>query len=219
MMPLAHTLTATERRLVRRLRTPGHVQRFLNDLPYNTEGRPDGPTLRSFRLVVRTWTTHCMEAALAAAVILEQHGYPPLVLSIESEDRLDHVLFLYQSRGRWGSVARSRDLGLHGRKPVFRSVRDLTLSYVDPYVDYSGRITGYGVVDLRVLGNYDWRLSERNVWKTERLLQDAPHRSLITSDRRIDRLRRRFRAFMLRYPGQKPLYFKGQEKWTELPNG
>ena len=219
MMPLAHTLTATERRLVRRLRTPGHVQRFLNDLPYNTEGRPDGPTLRSFRLVVRTWTAHCMEAALAAAVILEQHGYPPLVLSIESEDRLDHVLFLYQSRGRWGSVARSRDLGLHGRKPVFRSVRDLTLSYVDPYVDYSGRITGYGVVDLRVLGNYDWRLSERNVWKTERLLQDAPHRSLITSDRRIDRLRRRFRAFMLRHPGQKPLYFNGQEKWTELPKG
>ncbi len=114
MMPLTHTLTATERRLVRRLRTPGHVQRFLNDLPYNTEGRPDGPTLRSFRLVVRTWTAHCMEAALAAAVILEQHGYPPLVLSIESEDRLDHVLFLYQSGGRWGSVARSRDLGLHG---------------------------------------------------------------------------------------------------------
>ena len=62
---------------------------------------------------------HCLEAALFAAVVLEQHGYPPLLLSFESIDRLDHVIFVYKQRGRWGSVARSRDPGLHGRKPVF----------------------------------------------------------------------------------------------------
>ena len=63
---------------------------------------------------------HCLEAALFAAVVLEQHGYPPLVLSFESIDHLDHVIFVYQQRGRWGSVARSRDPGLHGRRAGLR---------------------------------------------------------------------------------------------------
>ena len=128
-------------------------------------------------------------------MILEQHGFPPLVLSFESIDQLDHVLFVYQHRGRWGSVARSRDPGLHGRKPVFPSPRALALSYVDPYVDFTGRVTGYAVVDLRVMGGYDWRLSDRNVWKVERMLLDAPHRPIRSSDARIDRLRRRYREF------------------------
>ena len=84
------------------------------------------------------------------------------------------MLFVYRENGRWGSVARSRDPGLHGRKPVFRTARALALSYVEPYVDFTGRITGYAVVDLRMLGHYDWRLSERNVWKAERLLLELP---------------------------------------------
>ena len=78
--------TPDERRLIRRLSTPTLVQRYLNALPYNTEPPPGGPTLRSFRGVVRAGTAHCLESALAAAVILEQHGYPPLVLSFESID-------------------------------------------------------------------------------------------------------------------------------------
>lgn len=122
------------------------VQRFLRALPYNWER--GGRTLRTFRGVIRHGEAHCLEAILAAAVILDQHGYPPLVLDLESEDRLDHVLFLFRHRGRWGAIGRSRDPGLHGRKPAFRTVRDLALSYVDPYVDGSGRITGYGVGDL-----------------------------------------------------------------------
>tara|TARA_B100001123_G_scaffold34321_1_gene35610 strand:- start:3453 stop:3956 length:504 start_codon:yes stop_codon:yes gene_type:complete len=158
-----------------------------------------------------------MEAALTAAVILECHRYPPLVMSLESVDQLDHVLFVYRWRQYWGSVARSRDPGLHGRKPVFSSARNLALSYVDPYVDMTGRITGYAVVDLRVLGRYDWRLSKRNVWKAERLLQDTPHHEIRSSDQRINRLRRRFENFKKRYPDQKPMYYKNQEKWSELP--
>ena len=160
-----------------------------------------------------------MEAALAAAVILEYHGYPPLVMSLESVDFLDHVLFVYRRQQRWGSVARSRDPGLHGRKPVFRTARDLALSYVDPYVDLTGRIAAYAVVDLRVLRGYDWRLSTRNVWRVERLLQDYPHRPIRSSDRRIDNLRRRFLAFKDRYPDRKPLYFTGRDRWSEIPRG
>jgi hypothetical protein len=209
--------TRAERRLVERLSSPARVQRYLNALPYNTEPPPGGPTLRSFRGVVRTGTAHCLESAVAAAVILEQHGYPPLVLSFESIDELDHVLFVYREHGRWGSVARSRDPGLHGRQPVFRTPRALASSYIEPYVDFTGRITGYAVVDLRVLGRYDWRLSERNIWKVERLLLDAPHRPIRSSDQRIDRLRARYFAFRREHPGHKPVDYPGREWWTDLP--
>jgi hypothetical protein len=192
------------------------VQSFLNRLPYNTEPPPDPATLRSFRGVVRTGTVHCLEAALTAAVVLEQHGFPPRLLSFESIDELDHVLFVYQRAGRWGAVARSRDPGLHGRRPVFRSARALALSYFDPYVDFTGCITGYAVADLRELGTYDWRLSERNVWKVERFLMDLPHRPIRGSRRRIDRLRARYFKFRREHPGRKPVYYD-RTAWTELP--
>ena len=209
--------TPAERRLVRALSTPALAQRYLHALPYNTEPPPGGPTLRSFRGVARAGTAHCLESAVTAAVILEQHGYPPLLLSFESIDELDHVLFVYRENGRWGSVARSRDPGLHGRMPVFRTARALALSYVDPYVDFTGRITGYAVVDLRVLGDYDWRLSEKNIWKVERMLLELPHRAIRSSDERIDRLRARYFAFRRQFPGRKPVDYRGREYWTELP--
>ena len=211
------SFTAPERRLIARLRTPLAVQRFLNALPYNMEPPPGRATLRSFRGVVRHNTAHCLEAALAAAVILEQHGYPPLVLSFESIDELDHVIFVYQRRGRWGSVARSRDPGLHGRRPVFATPRALALSYVDPYVDFTGRVTGYAVVDLRILGTYDWRLSDRNVWKVERVLLEYPHRAIRSSDERIDRLRARYVEHMRRTGNRKPVYYRGRDRWTPIP--
>jgi hypothetical protein len=215
--PPRSAFTPTERRVIDRLRTPRAVQQWLNRLPYNTEPPPDPATLRSFRGVIRHGSAHCLEAALSAAVILEQHGYPPTVLSFESIDRLDHVIFVYRHRGRWGSVARSRDPGLHGRKPVFRTARALALSYVDPYVDLTGRVVGYAVIDLRVLGDYDWRLSDRNVWKVERILLDWPHHRIRSSDRRVDRLRARYRMFRKRFPDLKPVLYEGRDRWTELP--
>ena len=210
--------TPREQRLIARLRTPLAVQRYLNRLPYNQE--PHGrATQRTFRGVVRHGCAHCLEAVLFAAVVLEQHGYPPLVLSFESIDELDHVVFLYRQRGRWGSIARSRDPGLHGRKPVFATPRALALSYVDPYVDLTGRVTGYAVVDLRTLGDYDWRTAGGNVWKVERMLLDYPHRKIQSSDTRVDALRKRYRAFRSRFPDRKPVdYYKGRERWGELPS-
>ena len=217
--PPASAFTAVERRIIARCPTPESVQRFLNRLAYNNEPPPGGATLRSFRGVVRHGCAHCMEAALSAAVILEQHGYPPLVMSFESIDELDHVLFVYRHGGRWGSIGRSRDPGLHGRRAVFATARALALSYVDPYVDYTGRITGYTVVDLRdLLGDYDWRLSERNVWKAERVLLEAPHRSIRSSDRRIDRLRQWYREYRSTHD-RKPTEYRGREHWTDLPDG
>jgi hypothetical protein len=214
--PPLSAFTTEERRLLKRVRTPRDVQRFLNALPYNTEPPPAGATQRTFRGVIQRGAAHCLEAALTAAVILEHHGYLPLVMSFESIDELDHVLFVYRERGRWGSIGRSRDPGLHGRKPVFATPRALALSYVDPYIDFTGRITGYTVADLRQLGNYDWRLSPGNVWKVERMLLQLPHRPIRSSDARIDRLRKRYREYRARY-GRKPVYYSRMDRWTELP--
>lgn len=213
--PSPSTFSAAEWRLVRRLSTPARVQAFLNALPYNNEPAPDPPTLRTFRGVARTGKAHCLEAALTAAVALEQHGYPPLVMSLESIDGLDHVIFVYQARGRWGSVARSRDPGLHGRKPVFRSLRALALSYFEPYVDRTGCLRGYGAVDLRVLARYDWRLAAGNVWRVSQLLYDIPHRPIRFSQDRVDRLRMRYFRFVREHPGEKPVYYD-RRTWTPL---
>ena len=161
-----------------------------------------------------------MEAALAATVMLEQHGYPPLVLSFESIDELDHVLFVYRYRGRWGSIGRSRDPGLHGRRPVFQTPGALARSYVEPYIDYHGRVTGYTVVDIRaLLGNYDWRLSSQNVWKAERVLLEAPHRPIRSSDARFEHLRRKYAEFRSTHDDRKPLYYRNRHTWSELPRG
>jgi hypothetical protein len=205
---------AAERRLIGRLDTPRKVQRWLNRMPYNTE--PRGDTLRSFRQVIRHGTAHCLEAALAAACILQAHGYPPLVMSLASADLLDHVIFVYRRRGRFGSVARSRDPGLHGRKPVFRSLRALAESYCDEYIDLTGRLTGFATVDLRRMGGYDWRLSRRNVWPVERLLLKLRHQRIERSGARTRRLRRRYRDYLKRH-GKKPLYYRGRKNWTEIP--
>jgi hypothetical protein len=207
--------TPVERRLIDRLRTPRAVQRWLNSLPYNVER--DGDTLRSFRGVVRRGAAHCLEAALAAAVVLEQHGYPPLVLSFESIDLLDHVIFVYRTASGWGSVARSRDPGLHGRRPVFATPRALALSYVEGYVDLTGRIRAYAVVDLRVLGRYDWRVAETNVWKVEQVLLDWPHRRIRSSDAVIAAMRRRYRRFLKENAYKPWRYYRGRDRWTELP--
>jgi hypothetical protein len=210
-VPQRSEFTKEERALVERLRSPRAVQRWLRALPYNWE--QEGETLRSFRGVVRLGTAHCLEAALAAAVVLEQHGYPPLLLSFESVDKLDHVIYVFREHGRWGSIARSRDLGLHGRRPRFASPRQLAASYMDPYVDFTGRVTGFAVADVRELVRYDWRLSERNVWKVERWLIDYPHRSLRMSDARYERLLERYRSFKARSPDGQPRHFEGRETW------
>jgi hypothetical protein len=211
------TFTRSERALVARLNTPRKIQRYLNALPYNTE--PHGrATLRSFRGVVSHGCAHCLEAALFAAFVLEAHGYPPLVLSFESIDHLDHVIFVYQHRGQWGSIARSRDPGLHGRKPVFKTPRALALSYADAYVDFTGRVTGYAVVNVaKAMGDYDWRLAETNIWKVERMLLDYPHRPIRTSNARTRWLRQRYRAFRKQYGTLKPVQYDGRERWTPLP--
>ena len=208
--PLPTAFTPQERRIIDGGRSPSQVQRWLDSIPYNREER--GETLRTFRGVVRANEAHCLEGALSAATILEQHGYPPIVLDLESQDDLDHVLFLFQSGGAFGTVGHSRDPGLGGRRPVFRSLRDLVYSYIDPYVDLTGRIDGYGTFDLRTL-RVNWRLEERNVWSVQETLIRMPHTRLRTSDARYRRWRTRYARYKERHPDQEPAYYPKRERW------
>jgi hypothetical protein len=209
--PGKESFTRKEWQLIQSLRTPAQVQRFFSSMPYNREHK--GGTLRSFREVVKCKQAHCLEAAVGAAVILEQHGYPPLLLDIESQDLLDHVIFVFQRRGLWGSIGRSRDIGLHGRRPLFRSLRDLTWSYFDPYVDFSGRIKGYGLANLYELGNYDWRFSAKNMSKIENHLRELPHRRIRSSDKRYEQLLSRYKKYKQRYPKSAPVYYDNRYQW------
>jgi hypothetical protein len=209
--PEKESFTAAEWRLLQRLNTPAKVQRYFSSLPYNWER--DGETMRSFRSLVRKNEAHCLEAAVGAAVILEQHGYPPLLLDLESVDLLDHVIFVFKEDGSWGSIARSRDIGLHGRKPVYRSLRDLVWSYFDPYVDFTGRIKGYGLTSLYELGNYDWRFSARNMSKIGDHLRSIPHKPLRSSNARYQRLLTRYHTYKKRHPDRSPSYYDSRPNW------
>ncbi|MGH7587543.1 MAG: hypothetical protein ACRELU_03015 [Gemmatimonadota bacterium] len=208
MVPELSRFTPAERRIVERLSTPLAVQRWLRSMPYNWEA-----TVRTFRGVVREKRANCLEAVLAAATILEARGHAPVVLDIESQDGLDHVLYLFRERGRWGSIGKSRDPGLHGRKPVFRRVRDLLYSYVDPYVDGSGRIVGFAVFELESLTRADWRLAGTDVPSVERALVESPHVPLRTSDRRYERALERYQAFRARHPDRPADDYPDRHRW------
>ena len=181
-------------RLAKTLKTPRQVQKHLRTMPYNREKK--GETLSSPETALRRGRLHCFEAAMAAAAILEHHGYPPLVMSMESRDGLDHVIYVFQHKGRWGAVARSRDEGLHGRPPRYRSLRDLAWSYYDPYVDKSGKITAYQVAHLDDCAR-NWRDSAKNLWRAEQYLIDLKHNKLKSSKARYKKL---FKAYKDRGP-------------------
>ena len=209
--PDREAFTPAEWRLIQQLDTPAKVQRYFSSMPYNRE--KNGPTMRSFRELLKYKEAHCLESAVGAAVILEQHGYPPLLLDLESQDLLDHVLFVFRHNGGWGSIGRSRDMGLHGRKPVFRSLRDLAWSYFDPFVDFSGRLKGYALTSLYELDGYDWRFSERQMRKIETHLRTIPHQPLRSSDERYEKLLARYHRYKKRYPDRSPAYYPSRPTW------
>src|ERR1700733_14561331 len=116
----------------RRLDTPERIQRFLDDeVGYNKE--EGGPTCRSPRRVLRDRLAHCMEGALFGAAALRVHGFPPLLLDLEAVRDDDHVLAIFRQRGHWGALGKSNYSGLLFREPVYRTLRELAMSYFEHY--------------------------------------------------------------------------------------
>ncbi len=128
--------TASERRTLLRLNTPWKVQHFLDALPYSVED-----LYRCPRRVLRDRTAHCADGALFAAAAFAFHGRPPLLTCIDAVDDDGHMLALFKSGRLWGAVAKSNFVGLRYREPVYRSLRELVMSYFDDYFNSRGKRT------------------------------------------------------------------------------
>lgn len=194
-IPNASGLTLRERRTLGRLNTPYKVQRFLDDeIGYDKE--PDGPRCRSPRLVLRDGIAHCMEGALLAAAALAHHGRPPLLVDLEAVHDTDHVLAVYRHRGLWGAVAKSNFAGLRFREPVYRTLRELVMSYFEHYYNLRGEKTlrAYSrPVNLRRFSRQHWTTAEEDVWFVPQHLCEIPHLDVLPNgaERTLSRMDRR----------------------------
>ena len=158
-------LAPRELRTLRALDTPAKVQRYLDDLAYNHER--GGATCRSPRRVLRDRTAQCAEGALFAAAAFRANGRPPLIVDLEAERDDDHLLAVYRDRGHWGAVGKSKFAGLRYRAPVYRTVRELVLSYFEDYYNYAGERTLRRYSRATSLVRFDrigWMTTEADLW-------------------------------------------------------
>src|SRR5271165_7636466 len=172
--------TRAERAVFRGLKTPEKIQRYLDDLPYDTE--PDGPRCRSPRQVLRDQTAHCMSGALLGAAAIRMLGHPPLLLDFEAVRDDDHVLAIFRSRGHWGAVAKSNYSGLRYREPVYRTLRELAMSYFEHYFNLRKEKTlrNYSrPVNLRRFDGMAWMTAEEDVWPVPEYLCTISHTPLL----------------------------------------
>ena len=174
-------LTRSEFALLKRLSTPQKIQDFLNALPANFE--VGGQTSLSVREVLRQRRAHCIEGAMLAACALWVHGEPPLLMDLRAERDYDHVVALFRRRGGWGAISKTNPPVLRWRDPVYRSLRELAMSYLHEYANKRGQKTlrSYSrPFDLRRLNPKLWAINGRNCWKVGEVLDAVRHHRLLT---------------------------------------
>lgn len=202
-MPVKHTrqggsirrlgFTARELRSLHALRTPAGVQRALDALPYHL-----ATTAWSPRRVLAERTAHCLEGAIFAAAALRVLGFPPLLLDLEAVQDTDHVIAVYRVEGHWGAIAKSNFSGLRCRAPLYRSLRELVMSYFEDYVNLRGERTLRAYSRPVNLARFDrvhpgWMTSEADLWWIPEHLLNIPHTPLLTlaQERHLFRVDRR----------------------------
>jgi len=184
-----------ELRKLRSLKDPHGIQRLINAMPYHLRDTAWSP-----RRVLQTNTSHCYEGALFAAAALRVNGYPPLVIDLEAEHDTDHVIAVYRVNGHWGAIGKSNYSGLQFREPVYRSLRELALSYFDIYFNMRRERTLRTFsrpVNLRRFDHLDWMTTDKPVWFVAEYLLTISHTPLMTPAqvKRLHRLDSRlFRA-------------------------
>ena len=171
--------TPREIRALRALKTPRGIQRALDAMPYHLAGTAWSP-----RRVLRTRTAHCLEGAVFAAAALRVLGYPPLLLDFEAVQDSDHVIAVFRLRGHWGAIAKSNFSGLRYREPVYRSLRELALSYFEGYINLRGERTLRAFSRPVTLARFDrlypgWMVSEADLWWIPEHLVGVPHTPLL----------------------------------------
>jgi hypothetical protein len=169
--------TPAELRALRAFKTPAGIQRFLDDMPYHLAGTAWSP-----RKVLQERTAHCLEGATFAAAALRAIGFPPLILDLEADQDTDHVIAVFKSRGHWGAIAKSNFAGCRYREPVYRTLRELALSYFNIYFNLRGERTLRRFsrpVNLARFDRRHWMASEKDIWYIAEHLVDIPHTRLL----------------------------------------
>ena len=184
-------LSPADLRTLRALKTPARIQKFVDELTYQY-----ADTAWSPQRVLRERKGHCLEGALLAAAALRVSGYPPLLMDLEAVRDDDHVVALYRERGLWGGIAKSNFAGLRFRTPVYRTLRELALSYFDHYYNLRGERTlrAYSApVNLARLDSCRWMTSEEDVWCVPEALIAVRHYPIVPDKvaRSLPRLDRR----------------------------
>lgn len=174
--PLA-AFTPAELRKLRGFKEPYGIQQFLDDTPYHL-----ADTAWSPRLVLREQTSHCLEGAIFAAAALRALGFPPLVIDLEAENDTDHVLAVFRIKGHWGAVAKSNYTGCRYREPVYRSLRELAMSYFNIYFNMRGERTLRNFsrpVNLARFDHLDWMTTGNPIWDIPMYLCEIHHYKLL----------------------------------------
>jgi hypothetical protein len=174
----ANAFTPAELRKLRSLKDPHGIQRLLDDMPYHL-----ADTAWSPRRVLRENTSHCFEGALFAAAALRANGYPPLILDLEADHDTDHVIAIYRIGGHWGAVAKSNYTGCRYREPVYRSLRELALSYFDVYFNLRRERTLRTFSRPVNMARFDprgWMTTEEHLWYVAEYLFTIRHHRLFT---------------------------------------
>lgn len=191
------SLTREELRLLRSLSTPAKIQKFLDSLDYHLTDTAWSP-----RLVLRHRAAHCFEGAVLAAAALRVNGYPPLILDFEAKNDTDHVVAVFRQGRGWGAIGVSNYPGCRFRDPIYRSLRELALSYFNEYFNHRREKTMRTYsrpVNLKRFDRYNWMSSEKPIWYIAEYLVEIPHTPLLTPE--MERLltpldRRSFQAGM-----------------------
>jgi hypothetical protein len=179
--PRALGLTPAEFAVLRRLDTPQKIQEFVSALRSNFE--VGGQTCLSVRQVLKQRRAHCIEGAMLAACALWVHGDPPLLLDLQADRDYDHVVALFRRNGCWGAISKTNPAVLRWRDPVYRSLRELAMSYLHEYANRRNQKTlrSYaGPFDLRRFDPKDWVINGKNCWKVGETLDNLRHRPLLT---------------------------------------
>src|SRR5947199_2518861 len=170
--------TPSELRTLRALKTPAGVQRFLDELPYNLRYTAHSP-----KDVLRDRTASCLEGGIFAAAALRVLGFPPLLFDLEAEQDTDHVIAIFKVRGHWGAIAKSNFTGCRYREPVYRTLRELAMSYFNTYFNLRRERslrTFSRPVNLARFDHRHWMTTDQPLWFIAEYLFTIHHYRLIT---------------------------------------
>jgi hypothetical protein len=170
-------ITPEIKRILNKHNTPVKIQAYITELKYNKRD-----TARSPRFVFQTQKAHCLEGALLGAFMLEYHGYEPMLLDFQAHRDDDHVVALFKENGRWGALGKTNTVLLAYRSPVYKSVREIAMSYFDFYFNFRGRYSFHSFskpISLKKYDKFDWRGSKDDLMFLSEHINREPHERVI----------------------------------------